>query len=42
MRWAGHVAHMKKNEYRILVGMPRGKRPLGKPGRQFEYSTVTI
>jgi hypothetical protein len=21
----------KRNEYRLLVGMPRGKRPLGRP-----------
>jgi hypothetical protein len=33
MRWAGHVARMgeKRNAYRILVGMPEGKRPLGRP-----------
>jgi hypothetical protein len=33
MRWAGHVAQMgeKMNEYRILVGMPEGKRPLARP-----------
>jgi hypothetical protein len=33
MRWAGHVAHMgeKQNGYRILVGKPEGKRPLGRP-----------
>jgi hypothetical protein len=33
MRWAGHVALMgeKRNAYRILVGMPEGKRPLGRP-----------
>jgi hypothetical protein len=31
MRWAGHVARMveKKNAYRLLVGKPEGKRPLG-------------
>jgi hypothetical protein len=36
MRWAGHVAPMgeNKNAYRILVGMPEGKRPLGKPRRR--------
>jgi hypothetical protein len=30
---AGHVARMreKRNAYRILVGKPEGKRPLGKP-----------
>jgi hypothetical protein len=33
MRWAGHVARIgeKRNVYRILVGKPEGKRPLGKP-----------
>jgi hypothetical protein len=33
MRWAGHVARMeeKRNSYRLLVGMPEGKRPLGRP-----------
>jgi hypothetical protein len=33
MRWAGHVAHVgkKMNAYRILVGKPEGKRPLGRP-----------
>jgi hypothetical protein len=33
MRWAGHVARMgeKSSSYRILVGKPEGKRPLGRP-----------
>jgi hypothetical protein len=33
MRWAGHIARMgkKRNAYRMLVGMPEGKRPLGRP-----------
>jgi hypothetical protein len=33
MRWAGNVARMgeKRNAYRILVGKPEGKRPLGRP-----------
>jgi hypothetical protein len=33
MSWARHVARMgeKRNAYRILVGMPEGKRPLGRP-----------
>jgi hypothetical protein len=33
MRWAGHVARVgkKKNVYRLLVGKPEGKRPLGRP-----------
>jgi hypothetical protein len=33
MRWTGHVARMgtKRNECRLLVGKPGGKRPLGRP-----------
>jgi hypothetical protein len=33
MRWADHVARMgvKRNAYRLLVGKPEGKRPLGSP-----------
>jgi hypothetical protein len=32
-RWAGHVARMaeKRNAYRLLVGKPEGRRPLGRP-----------
>jgi hypothetical protein len=26
----------KKNAYRILVGKPEGKRPLGRPRRRWE------
>jgi hypothetical protein len=38
MRWAGHVAHMgeKTGAYRILVGRPEGRRPLGRPRRRWE------
>jgi hypothetical protein len=37
MMWAGHVARMgeKKNLYRLLVGKPEGKRPLGRPRRRW-------
>jgi hypothetical protein len=33
MRWAGYVARMgeKRNAYRLLVGKPEGKIPLGRP-----------
>jgi len=33
MRWAGHVARMREGRgvYRVLVGKPEGKRPLGRP-----------
>ena len=33
MRWAGHVARVGDSRvlYRVLVGKPEGKRPLGRP-----------
>jgi hypothetical protein len=38
MRWAGHVAHMEEERkvYKVLVGKPEGKRPLGRPRRRWE------
>jgi hypothetical protein len=38
MRWAGQVARMgeKRTAYRILVGKPEGKRPLGRPRCRWE------
>jgi hypothetical protein len=38
MRWAGHVARMgeERNVYRVLIGKPEGKRPLGRPRRRWE------
>jgi hypothetical protein len=43
MRLAGHVARMgeKSNVYRILVGNPEGKRPLGRPRRRWVDSIKT-
>jgi hypothetical protein len=37
MRWAGHVARMgeKRIVYRLLVGKPDVKRPLGRPKRRW-------
>jgi hypothetical protein len=37
IRWAEHVARMgeKKNVYRLLVGKPEGKRPIGRPRRRW-------
>jgi hypothetical protein len=37
MRWAEHVAGMgvKRNAYRVLMGKPEGKRPLGKRRRRW-------
>ena len=38
LRWAGHVARMEqsRNAYRVLVGKPEGKRPLGRPRHTWE------
>jgi hypothetical protein len=38
MRWAEHVARMGKERgmYRVLVGKPEGKRPLGRACRRRE------
>ena len=36
MRWAGHVARMgeERGAYRVLLGKPEGRRPLGRPRRR--------
>jgi hypothetical protein len=38
MRWAGHVARMgeERKVYKVLVGKPEGKSPLGRPRRRWE------
>jgi hypothetical protein len=38
MWWAGHVARVGKERkvYKVLVGKPEGKRPLGRPRRRWE------
>jgi hypothetical protein len=40
MRWAGRVARRgeKRNAYRLLVGKPEGKRPLGRPRRRWAHN----
>jgi len=37
MRWVGHVARIaeERGVYRVLVGKPEGKRPLGRPRRRW-------
>jgi hypothetical protein len=37
MRWAEHATRMgeKRSVYRLLVGKPEGKRPLGRPRRRW-------
>jgi hypothetical protein len=38
MRWAGHAARVRERRgvYRVLVGKPERKRPLGRPRRRWE------
>jgi hypothetical protein len=38
MKWTGHVTRMGEGRgvYRVLVGKPEGKRPLGRPRRRWE------
>jgi hypothetical protein len=40
MRWEGHVARMGEGRgaYRVLVGRPEGRIPLGRPRRRWEYN----
>ena len=40
IRWAGHVARMgeERGVYRVLVGKPEGKRPLGRPRRRWAHN----
>jgi len=44
MRWAGHEARMGEGRggYRVLVGRPRGKRPLRRPtlGGRITFSWI--
>jgi len=37
VRWAGHVARMgeDKGVYRVLLGKPKRRRPLGRPRRRW-------
>jgi hypothetical protein len=38
IRWAKHAAHMweRRGVYRVLVGKPEGKRPLGRPRHRWK------
>jgi hypothetical protein len=36
MRWAGHVHAWERNVYKVFMGKPEGKRPLGRPRRRWE------
>jgi hypothetical protein len=40
MRWTEHVAGIgeRGSVYRVLVGKPEGKRPLGRPKRRWDVN----
>ena len=42
MRWAGHVARMseERGAYRVLVGKPEERRPVGRPRRRWVDNIV--
>jgi hypothetical protein len=44
MRRPRHVARVgdSKGVYRVLVGKPKGKRPLGRPRRRWEDDVILI
>jgi hypothetical protein len=41
MRWVGYVESTEEiiNVYRIVVGNPKGNRPLGRPKRRWKNNT---
>jgi hypothetical protein len=43
MRWVGNVAHMgeRRGVYKVLVGKPEGKSPLGRPRHRWENNIKT-
>ena len=44
IRLVGHVTRMgeRRGVYRVLVGKPDGKRPLGRPRRRREDNTTKL
>ena len=44
MRWEGHIARVgeKRGVYRVFVGKPEGKRPLGRPRRRWEDNNLYL
>jgi hypothetical protein len=43
MRWTGNVARIRTgNAYRILVGEPKEKRPLGRPRCRWENIVMDL
>ena len=44
MRWAGQIARMgeRRGVYRVLLGKPSGKRPLGRPRHRWKDIKIDL
>jgi hypothetical protein len=44
MRWAGHVSRREEGRgvYRVMVGEPEGKIPLGRPRYRWENNIKMV
>jgi len=42
MGWACGMYGERKGAYRVLMGKPEGKRPLGRPKYRWEYNTKNV
>jgi hypothetical protein len=42
IKWAGHVARMKKNAYRLLAGKTEDKETSSKKCRRVDYITMYL
>ena len=44
MRWEGHLGHVgdRRGVYRVLLGKPEGKRPLGRPRHRWEDNNIKM
>ena len=44
MKGVGHVARMgeERDVFRVLVGKPEGKRPLGRPRHRWEDNNIKM
>ena len=44
LRWAVHLARMEEGRsvFKILIGTPAGKRPLGRPWRRWKDNITII
>ena len=42
LRWAGHVTRMgnERGAWKLFVGKPEGKRPVGRPRMRWEYNII--